>query len=750
MNPEFVLLGAGLASAATLLAWISWRSPRPEMKCAELRFSENVSEASVQAVLRAISGLPLSSRIIFEVIGGPGGIRHLIRAEAATLKSLTATLHAQLPDCSLREVEAEAELDLTQALRIRFRGPGRHVLLREDQSVETSAGLLAAFSGAVDSKDNLLLRLVIRPSRVPRLEQETPRQSANTTLALISGIGLHGITTAAHRALMRKYSARPLRVSFLAGTTCGNLKFGWQLLGRITALLRSRHGQLGWVRVSRVGRLLLPRISRADSFLSRHLGFACLSVEELAGLLAWPIDGPRIHGLRFGVAPVLPPPRQMPRSGRVVGMSDATGRTQTPLVQPVAGGLQHMAIVGATGSGKSALALNLITQDLEAGRGALVLDMKGDLVDDLLARVPQKRLADVVLLDPARRGPQPGLELFAHSGQADDAELTADLLLGTFKELYRDSWGIRTEMFLRLGLVTLAHTEGANLTDLPRLFGDTGLRKAALGHAQDPWLSSAWQRFEALSKADRQQQLAPALSKLEQLLARRSLRSVLGHDQPSLRFSEVLSRGSIVLVRLPAGLLGKPTTELLAALVLWRFFSAVEGRAALPPSKRTPFFAYVDEISALGGLPLPVGDLLERARGLGVGTVLMPQAISQLPVDLARTLTANVGSVVAFRQSVMREAKTLSELLPGVTPEGLLHLEPFGVATRLSLGPGQVTPVMTGKTLPPPKRISKASEVRRAAGARYGQTLGARRAEGDPERKPTNVVELPGRRRREP
>lgn len=750
MSPEFVLVGACLASATTLLAWISWREPRPEMKCAELRFSENVSEASVQAVLRAISGLPPSSRVIFEVVGGRDGIRHSIRAESATLQSLAATLHAQLPDCSLRELEDENELELTQALRIRFRGPGKHVLLREDQSIETSAGLLAALSGAVDSKDQVLLRLVIRPSRVPRLERETPKQSANTPLALASGIGVRGMTASVHRALVRKYSARPLRVSFLAATTCVNLKFGWQLLGRITALLRSRHGQLGWVRVSRVSRLLLSRWSRADSLPSRHFGFACLSVEELTGLIAWPIDGPRIHGLRLGVAPVLPPPRQMPTQGRVVGVSDAAGRNQTPLVQPVAGGLQHMAIVGATGSGKSALALNLITQDIETGRGALVLDMKGDLIDDLLARVPRRRINDVVLLDPARRGPQPGLELFARSGQADDAELTADLLLGTFKELYRDSWGIRTEMFLRLGLVTLAHTDRANLTDLPRLFGDIGLRKQALGRAQDPWLSSAWQRFETLSKADRQQQLAPALSKLEQLLARRSLRSVLGHDQPSLRFAEVLAHGRIVLVRLPAGLLGKPTTELLAALVLWRFFSAVEGRAALLPSKRTPFFAYVDEISALGGLPLPVGDLLERARGLGVGTVLMPQAISQLPVELARTLTANVGSVVAFRQSVMREAKTLSELLPGVAPEGLLHLEPFGVATRLSLGPGQVTPVMTGKTLPPPKPVSEASEVRRAASARYGQTQGARQNDSAPKSKSDNVVELPGRRRRKP
>lgn len=743
--------GCGLVGSA-LLAHILWYESRAKVESAELCFSENVSEPAVQAVLRAVSGMPLSAHLVIDVVGEREGIRHIVHGEASALQALRASLYAQLPDCQMRPLEAVEPRSLTQALRIRFRGPGRHVLLLDDQRAELASGLLSVLSGAVDSKDRALLRLVVRPSRVPQLDLEPRRETANRPLSLTTGIGLHGMSVATHRALVRKYSARPLKVSILAATSYADQRAGWQLLGRISALVRSRHGQLGWVKTSRVPRSILPHLANPSGLLACHTGFSCLSVDELTGLLAWPIEGPRIHGLSLGVAPVLPPARQMPKSGRVVAMSDAPGCEQTRLAQPVIGGLQHMAIVGATGSGKSALALNLITQEMKDGRGALVLDMKGDLVDDLLARVPQNRCADVVLLDPARGGPQPGLELFARAGQADDAELTADLLLGTFKELFRDNWGIRTEMFLRLGLVTLAHTARANLADLPRLFGDAGLRSQALARARDPWLASAWQRFDALSVADRQQQLAPALSKLEQLLSRRSLRSVLGHNTPSLRFGEVLGRNRLVLVRLPAGLLGKPATELLAALVLWRFFSAVEGRAALLPNKRCPFFAYIDEIGALGNLPLPVGDLLERARGLGVGTVLMPQAISQLSVDLARTLSANVGSVVAFRQSSLREARTLGEMLPGIEPEGLLQLAPFGVATRLSLGPGKVTPVMTGVTLPPPKAISDAAKVRQAAQARYGQEPENPTDETSQDRVNTAELDenqLPGRRRRQ-
>ncbi len=751
MSPEFILIGVALVVAVSLLAVIGRRSE--PSACAELKFAGDVGEPAVQAVLRATSGLPLRSQLTFEVVAERGGIRHFVRTSPASLQALKSMLHAQLPDCQLRELDELPVPVLTQAVRVRFRGPGRHVLLGDDAATGAAHGLLAALSSAVDSGIQVVLRITVRPSQVPQVDLQSRRETANQVWSLASGIGAHGISAGTHQALIRKYQTRPLNVSILAGANCSNPLTGWRLLGQISAIMRSRHGQLGWIRVSRIPDLLLPRWSDPNGWLNRHFGFARLSVEEACGLLAWPIDGPRIHGLNLGVAPVLLPARQMPKQGRVVALSDAPGRVDVPLAQPVAGGLQHMAIVGATGSGKSALALNLIAQDLRGGRGALVIDLKGDLVDDVLARVPSGRQRDVVLLDPARPGPQPGLELFARAEQSDDAELTADLLLGTFKELYRDNWGIRTESFLRLGLVTLAHAEHANLADLPRLFGDLKLRTKALGRANDPWLTSAWQRFDALSTADRQQQLAPALSKLEQLLARRSLRRVLGHDQPSLRFDEVLAQSRVVLARLPAGLLGKPATDLLSALLLWRFFSAVESRAALAPGQRRPFFAYVDEISALGNLPLPIGDLLERARGLGVGTVLMPQAISQLPQDLARTLTANVGSVVAFRQSALREAKTLAELLPGVSAEGLLHLEPFGVATRLSLGPGQVTPVMTGATLPPPKPISDPEQVRRAAQDRYGQTL----ADGASSTKQvrrhkstTNVIDLPGRSRRKP
>ena len=62
---------------------------------------------------------------------------------------------------------------------------------------------------------------------------------------------------------------------------------------------------------------------------------------------------------------------------------------------------QHCYVIGASGTGKSTLLLNLILQDIEHGEGIAVLDPHGDLIDEILGRIPEKRWGDVVLLDPS-------------------------------------------------------------------------------------------------------------------------------------------------------------------------------------------------------------------------------------------------------------------------------------------------------------------------------------------------------------
>ena len=62
---------------------------------------------------------------------------------------------------------------------------------------------------------------------------------------------------------------------------------------------------------------------------------------------------------------------------------------------------RHLYILGKTGTGKSTLILNLLTQWIQHGRGAAVIDPHGDLCETLLQYVPKCRSNDVVLIEPA-------------------------------------------------------------------------------------------------------------------------------------------------------------------------------------------------------------------------------------------------------------------------------------------------------------------------------------------------------------
>lgn len=698
--PSELLAGSMLAG---LGGWALHRPASP-LRWRELRFPTDLASEQVEALLAHVAAK--RSPVVFVIDTGPRSVRYLIGAPKSTLAGLTAALAGIAPEVRLDEVGAETAVAPSAGARAWW--SGKWPLLQTGAPELAVAGLLGQLS-SVGRGERLRLAVRLTPARrnTPPPQREEPRVL---------------------RAIAAKRSGPLLRAELLLSVTAAPDVRAGQLSQAVITSLRTLTGERGRLRVRRLnaGRAqkALDRVSGSRSWsLSPS---TVLSPSELVPIVALPISSPRIAGLTYGTAPRLMPPLELPtgpsKQIRTFGLSTWPRAADQPLAQPLIGGLQHTAIIGPTGSGKSSLLGRLVAQDIAAGRGALVIDCKGDLIDGddgLLARIPEHRHDDVVLIDPAAGGPQPGLSLFP---AGVEHELTADLLLGTLSQLYADSWGIRTSSLLSLGLRTLALTRGASLPLLPQLFTDRGFRNRVLRGVSDPLLVASWQRFEALSDADQATQLAPALRKVDELIGRSRLRVVLGQAQPRLHFGEVLARGRIVLVRLPPGLLGAPATRLLAALLLWQFFAAVEARAALPAAKRRPFMAYVDEVAALGSLPLPLDGLLERARGLGVGLTLAPQSLGQLSPSLRNSLVSQVGSLVAFRLA-SDEAKLVARELPEVSPEQLASLGRFEVALKLSLGPGHVTPTMTGRTLPIDDPCSDPAVIRRLSAERFGMTI---------------------------
>ncbi len=698
-------LGGGLFTL-----FIDRRRQVSVMECVELRFGVDVGENAVWGVLGCISGLPASARVVLELVGDADGIRHYLHAEAGTLGMLRAHLRGLLPGVRLEPVEPATASVWRSAARVRW--GGRHPLLRSDRSGESAAALLGALSD-LHGGEKVMVRWTLRPARGPYLSERQSRSQARNQGFLARLFSEQPIDPSHLPALRSKYSGPVLFARAVVAVAAGSEGRCVNLLTRVTAVLRAQSGLRGhlvirYCRSERVQRFVerVP-LSKGSRF----------SPAELMGLIAWPVDAPRVPGLVLGVAPQLLPSVRIPRTGgRVLAYSTWPGMEGRPLAQPPVGALSHTLIVGPSGVGKSALLAEAVAQDLAAGRGCLVLDGKGDLAGEILRMLPERRRGEVIVLEPGRVGPVPGLRVFG----GGDPELSGDLVLGMFRSIFIDSWGVRSDKWLRAALVTLAYDRSATLADLPFLFASDSFRHRLTGQLQDPLLKATWAEFEAMSVESRAQQLGSPLGKINELIGRRVVRSVLAQAEPKWDMREVLRRGQVVIVSLSPGVIGSPASRLLAALVIHELFQAVQARTQMPAVKRRPFYVYVDEPRVFTDIPMPLDSLFELARGLGVGLTLSAQSISQLPGDLAQAALTNAATLVAFRQN-HDDAKLLAQELPGVSAEELQALGRFEIAARIGLGPGDVSPPVTGRTLPPSEPISDPGEVRRESAERYGR-----------------------------
>jgi len=108
---------------------------------------------------------------------------------------------------------------------------------------------------------------------------------------------------------------------------------------------------------------------------------------------------------------------------------------------------RHLYIVGQTGTGKSTLQLNLIAQDLAAGEGLALLDPHGDLAEAVLLHIPNRRINDLVYVNPADSERPIGFNPLSDVPE-DLKPIVADGVVSAFRHVWPESWGPRLDYIL--------------------------------------------------------------------------------------------------------------------------------------------------------------------------------------------------------------------------------------------------------------------------------------------------------------
>ncbi len=654
--------------------------------------------------------------LVVEAIGTHGQVHHQIGLSQKPAGWLTRQLRSGLPGLS---VSAEDRLDyvVDRAVSLRFSTRRRSLASKDG---EINRALLASLS-ATGQDEAVILQWLLGPvlhsEAVPsKLDGLSHESWAGELLAI--PFGSQSGDGEQRRALAEKRGHAGWKAAGRIGAHAETDARRYQLIRGVLAALRLAEAP---------GITLLSRRTSPSSLTRPRrpwLWSVRLNARELSAVSSWPSGRTIDLPVERTPSRLIPASRLIPRRGRVVANANFPGQDRL-LALGGTDSLMHLHAIGPTGTGKSTLLLNLIAQDLAAGRSVVVIESKGDLIADVCTVIPEERINDVVLIDPVDTEMAVGLNPLALNGRPP--ELVADQLLAVFRQL-SVSWGPRLEQLLHSSLLVLAKTPGSTLVHLPLLLTNDAYRRKVTGAIHDPVaLTPFWAAFEQLSGAERATTIAPVMNRLLPFLQRPQLRAILGQSQPRFGVDQVFTQRKILLVNLSKGTLGPATAALLGGLVVSQFWQATLGRSAIPAAKRHPVMVTFDEFQDYLALPTDLADALGQARGLAVGFTLAHQHLHQLDPSMRTAVLANARNRVAF-QLASDDARTLSSIGGVLEPEDFSSLAVYECYVQLVAG-GAVQPWASAKTLPPPMAISDPDAVRTASRANYGMPRSAVDAE---------------------
>lgn len=668
---------------------------------------------------RAWSLLPMPPFAI-EVVATADGITHYLLAPENQRAKLLGSIRAGLPGARLEDAPdfLKTAPDISGAAE--GAASSRRRPMAVDRAEATSTAFLASLQ-PLRHGEEIRFQIIMTSAGTP---PPVHSASSNPEDRWWAAYLMEGEATAdadAVRAARAKQKEPLLQVSMRLGVKAPTSRQTRFLLARTWSTLAGENAD-----GVRLFRRLLPSPVVAARLINRRLPLTAwpllLNVRELAGLIGFPIGGMSLPGLILGAARQLAPSPQTPAHGTIFADSNYPGM-QRPLAISALDRLKHTYLLGPTGVGKSTLIANMTLQDVDSGAGVALIDPKNDLVTDVLARIPEQRRQDVIVLNPAATDRPIGFNLLGGLRIEHDREMAVDHVVHIMSSLWHDSWGPRSNDIVSNALLTLTHTSAPDgsaftLVEVPELLTNPAFRRFVVTQRSMPAVARPfWSAYDQMSDSERNHMIAAPMNKLRALTSRSSLRLLLGQSE-GIDVADVLRKQKILLMPLSEGVLGAGTSQLLGALLLSSLVRATFARANVPPEQRRPAFIVADEFQNVLRLPLGITDMLAMARGYGVGMTLAHQYLGQLSESVKSAVLGTARTSVVF-QLDYADARTMATRFGPLTADDLMGLQAHEVAMRLSVGTQTQRPV-TGATRPLPDVITNADALAAESRERFG------------------------------
>lgn len=292
--------------------------------------------------------------------------------------------------------------------------------------------------------------------------------------------------------------------------------------------------------------------------------------------------------------------------------------------------LRHTHVIGVTGVGKSTLIANMILEDARKGNGCAIFDPHGDIVEDILLRIPDHRKRDVIIIDPSDSDFPIGFNLLGAKTDAEKIVLSSDLV-AAFKR-HATAWGDNMTAVLSNVINTFLDSDsGGTLIELKRFLLEDQFRSSFLETVSDPSIQYYWEYEYPFVKKG----IAPLLTRIDTFLRPKVVRYMLAQKE-GIDFRECIENKKIVLIKLSQGLIGEENSYLLGSLFLSKFNQVAQGRQSLAKDKRHPYYLYLDEFQNF--ITPSIASILSGARKYGLGLILAHQELGQ--IEVSKTLNS--------------------------------------------------------------------------------------------------------------
>jgi hypothetical protein len=334
--------------------------------------------------------------------------------------------------------------------------------------------------------------------------------------------------------------------------------------------------------------------------------------------------------------------------------------------------LTHVYILGKSGMGKSTLLTNIIRQDILAGKGVAVIDPHGDLIDRVVPYIPKSRLKDVVYFDPVKS--PIGINAFQYSDEAEKGLVAEDLFV-LFRRITGEG-GVRMDAILKRAIQLLLETEGAVFFDIYRIFTDDQFRFQLAQKAKDPDLKDFWNAI--WPKYPHPATEEPLITRMMEFSTKPYLKATTACTSP-LSFFDVIQRKKIFLGRIARHDIGPTTSSVLGALLVSQFQVAAFRQGKLHPSKRVPFYLFIDEFQNFKSSAF--NEIITEARKYQLGLTVANQRLGDLDEQTRASVRGGVETSFYFRP-FDEDATAIAKTLGKFPAESLLDLEKFQAVVR--------------------------------------------------------------------